>query len=385
MHAGQKKVRKVFFLIPSLTGGGAERVMLHLLKHLDRSKYCPVLLLFKRKGEFMQELPDNIEVRILREGEGRYIGSVQMVYALSRLIRQENPSLLLSFTWYANAIALIATKLISRSVRLIVSERTSLVTYGPRINNLLRITVIRFLYPLADMVITPSRGIADELVCSGYLSSDTLTVIPNPIDLKALQELSRHEVEHPWFSSDTPIIIGVGRMSKEKGFDLLIRAISLLVRKGTSCRLILLGDGEERPFLESLTKELGITMSVFFLGFQQNPFKYISRSTVFVLPSLQEGFPNALLEALALGIPSVATRCSNGPEEILDEGECGVLVPPADASALADAIGKLCADKGLREKFAVSGEKRSKEFAVADIVKRFEDAIEKVCAGSAVK
>ena len=157
----------------------------------------------------------------------------------------------------------------------------------------------------------------------------------------------------------------------------------MLAGEGIQCKLIILGEGKEKENLLKLVEKLGLNDRVSFEGFQENPYKYLARSTVFVLSSLYEGFPNVLLEAMALGIPSVATRCPTGPDEIITEGVDGVLIPPADEKAIADAIKKLLLDEDLRKRLSEAGKRRIQDFAVEKIVKQYEDAIESVCAESA--
>jgi len=149
---------------------------------------------------------------------------------------------------------------------------------------------------------------------------------------------SRENVVHPWFADNSsPLIISVGRLSEEKDHLLLLRAFQK-IRKECSAKLAFIGDGGLRCFLEDIVTEFGLEKDVCFLGFVENPYKYIARSNLFVLSSKSEGLPTVLIEALALGVPVVSTDCPSGPREILMNGALGVLVPVGDMEALADAM-----------------------------------------------
>jgi len=377
-------LKKVFFIVPSLTGGGAERVILHLLKNIDRSSFEPGLIVFEKKGDFVEKLPSDIKVTVLK---GRWtkhgLFKPFIIFKLARVLEVEMPEAVVSFLWYPNLVTLWAKILSRTKASVIISERTSTPVYDGLFVNLLRSLAIRFFYPKADRIILPSAVLADNLVRLNSLLRGKMSVIHNPVDMTVIFQSARAEVEPAWYLNSKNVIIGIGRLSSEKGFPHLIKAVSLCHREGIDCRLVILGEGAERKTLENLVRELQLKSIVALPGFKDNPYKHLARSTVFVLSSLYEGFPNVLLEALALGVPSVATRCPTGPDEIITDGVNGILVPPADEKALAGAIKKVLSDEELRKRLSEAGRKRAEDFAVEKIVKQYEDAIESVCAGSA--
>ncbi len=385
MYAGQEDVKKLIFIIPTLGGGGAERVFLHILKNLDRSKFSPSVVLFEKTGDLLPELPVEIKVKILKEHDETYrmYGTVFIKLALrfSRFIKQERPDVIVSFMWYTNFVTLIA-KMVSRiSSKVIVSERYGFaVSFEGRIAEFLRRMIIRFFYPMADSIIVNSAAMGQQLKDTFHVQANKIATIYNPVDISKIRSLSEEEVDHPWFDQPLPIIISIGRVTRQKGFDQLIKAVKTLHDEGTACRLVILGKGPEDGNLKKLYSALGISDRVLFLGFQQNPYRYLARATIFVLSSFYEGFPNVLLEAIALGIPSVATQCPTGPDEIITDGMDGLLVPPGDHVALAEAIRKLLQDNSMRWQFSEAGKRRAQDFEVKDIVRQYEKAIEKVCA-----
>lgn len=391
MYAGQKKMKKVFFLIPTLGGGGAERVMFYLLKSVDRSKFIPSLILFERDGELLLQLPSDINIMVLKSDKNilwRIWGFTWFILAsrFSLLAKTEKPDVVVSFMWYANLIALMA-RLFSRiDYRVIVSERYGLtVSYEGKLIEFLRRIIIHFIYPRSDSIIVNSKEMGRQLIQKFGIPQNKVAIIYNPIDICRVTEFSKEKVDRLWHKEKIPIIIGIGRLTPQKGFSYLIKTIHKVSEEGVPCSLIILGQGKEERELKNLVIELEMESKIFFLGFQQNPYKYLAHSSIFILSSLYEGFPNVLLEALALGKPCIATRCPTGPDEIITDEVDGLLIPPADEDALAVAIKRLLVDEELRKKLGEAGRRRAEDFKVDKIVKQYEDVIQRVCAGSAAK
>jgi glycosyltransferase involved in cell wall biosynthesis len=375
------KIRIIFFIC-DLGGGGAERVVLNILRTIDRNRFEPILYLFTRGGSLLPMVPPDIEIYSFDEFKIPKLYGIRFIIFFKKFVnhmRKLNPNIMLSFMWYPNAIAIIAGKLYGRGVRTIASERTSTSAYSSRLDDFLRSSVIKYLYPRADLIVSPSLGIANALTSKGVCNKN-IKVIHNPVDISLIQDQAKEYVANPWFNGNSNTLLGVGRLGNEKGFDYLLKAISILKKDHIDCKLVLVGEGKERLSLEKLIAELGVQDVVQLVGFQENPYKYLARATVFVLSSLYEGFPNVLLEAMALGIPSVASRCPTGPEEIITDGVDGLLVPPADAEALAKAIRRLLLDESLRKRLGEAGRKRAEDFAAEKIVKQYEDVIEQTCA-----
>jgi glycosyltransferase involved in cell wall biosynthesis len=200
---------------------------------------------------------------------------------------------------------------------------------------------IRQLYTRADTVISVSHGVAEDFLGLTNTPKDKICVAPNPTIPDNIYDLSQKTIAHPWFQDKTcPIIIGLGRFTKRKDFVTLIKAFAL-VRLGRSCRLVLVGDGQERDAYVSLGQELGIYDDIYLPGYTNNPYAYMAKADVLALTSkAAEGSPNVLKEAMALGLPVVSTDCPSGPREILHNGQLGQLVPMQDPQSLAAAIEK---------------------------------------------
>jgi glycosyltransferase involved in cell wall biosynthesis len=167
----------------------------------------------------------------------------------------------------------------------------------------------------------------------------------------------------PAWLPTSPFIVGVGRLTRQKGFDVLIRAFETLSRRRPEWQLVILGEGEERAALESLVTDLGLQGRVLLPGPVASPGAVLSAARLFVLASRYEGFPNVLLEAMALGVACIATDCDSGPREIVPAGVDGVLVGVDDVEALASAMAALVDDVALRERVARAGRSAAQRFA----------------------
>jgi len=177
----------------------------------------------------------------------------------------------------------------------------------------------------------------------------------NPTFEPGILIAAREPLEHPFFEiGSPPVIISVGRLSAEKDHATLVRAFAR-VRAQIRCRLILVGEGPERKPLTALADELGVADDFALTGFESNPYRYLGRAQLFVLSSLWEGLPNALIEAVALDVPCVSTACLSGPREILLDGRGGLLVPVGDDEAMAVAIRRSLEDRiGTRERLSIA-------------------------------
>lgn len=322
--------------LPSLTGGGAERIMVTLANEVAQKGYAVDLVVALAEGPFLEDVSPKVRVVDLKSK--RVLTSLP---GLVRYLRRERPKSMLSAMNHANVIAVFARILAGRETRLLVSEHNTL--SFPRTDKDpwqagIVLSLIGRTYPWADGVIAVSEGVRDDLVRLYALSPDKVHAIHNPIVTKELPEKAREPVDHPWFQEDAPpVILGVGRLTEQKGFATLIRALRR-VRQHTECRLVILGEGELRDELQALIDELGLREHVLLPGFVKNPFAWMAHADLFVLSSGWEGFGNVLVEAMACGTPVVSTDCLSGPSEILENGKWGHLVPVGDPEGMALAI-----------------------------------------------
>jgi glycosyltransferase involved in cell wall biosynthesis len=240
-------------------------------------------------------------------------------------------------------------------------------------------------YPRLEKVIFVSSDAAASTEEVVTLDASRVEVIPNSLDPLAVETVQRtcQTWDHPFPAK--PVVMAVGRLNPEKGFDLLIRAHRRLRDMGVEHSLVILGEGPLRAELTELVKELRVADSVIMPGFFPNPYTALKQATLCVLSSHFEGCPSVLLEALALGVPIVATRCFSGPREILDEGKYGMLVPPNDEAALTEAIGKLLNDPARRKQLRLAGLERIRQYFPANIAPRWDRLFTEILAGGGSK
>ena len=328
------------------------------------------MLVAQREGPFLPAPSDRIRVFDLRAG--RVAASVA---PLARYLRRQLPSAMLSALPHANVTAILARGLsASRSTRLVISEHaTASLVAANAVRHRARFLpyFMRQLYPRASAVVAVSDGVAEDLAHFLGLDRARITRIYNPIFLPASVARAEGVTPHPWFEpGQPPVLIGAGRLTAQKDFETLMRAFAL-VRSVRSARLLILGQGEQRPQLLALADRLGVGADVALPGFVADLYTYLERASVFVLSSRWEGFGNVLVEAMACGIPVVSTDCPSGPREILEGGRHGLLVPVADPPALARAI-ECQLDRPMRD--SVAG--RARDFSVEIALDAYEKVLE---------
>jgi len=357
--------RKIAIFSPSLRGGGVERNAVNLAHGFVDRGYPVHLVLSCAEGPFLTEVDDRVDLVDLKAS--------RVLFSLPRLaayLRKARPAVLLSGMAHANFAAILARQMALVPCRLVASVHTCFSVGGGYTEKWLdrnTARIGRILYPRADQIIAVSQGVADDLAESSSLDPGTITVIPNPVVMPDPLGMADVVPDHPFVKADDPpLLVGVGRLSPEKGFDVLIKAHSLLLAR-SRIGLLILGEGAERPRLEALVKELGSGDFVDLPGFVDSPLAYIARAAALVMPSRIEGFGNALVEAMACGVPVVATECSGGPTEILAGGRFGPLVTPDDPSALARAIEQVMQDPVASSVL----QERAREFAVDQVVARY--------------
>ena len=322
--------------MPSLRGGGAERIMVDLANAFAHRGFNVDLVIVECKGPYLKYVSKH--VRIVDLGCSRVILSLP---ALVNYIRKERPQAILSALKHANIVAVLAKKIARGGSRLVVSER-NLLTLSSHRSKLKRDRLLplfmRYTYPMADGIVAVSKGVADDLSTSIGLPHKRIKVIYNPIDAKQIEKLSRLPAIHPWFESGQyQVIISMGRLTAQKDFRTLIRAFAK-IKEQRSVRLIILGEGELRSELKNLCMHLGVDDKVDFPGFMDNPYSWIRNAALFVLSSAWEGLPGALIQAMACGTRVVSTDCPSGPAEILENGRWGRLVSVGDVETMANAM-----------------------------------------------
>jgi glycosyltransferase involved in cell wall biosynthesis len=361
-------VRKVLLFLPSLDGGGAERVFVELANAFSSAGVPVDLALVRASGPYLSELAPS--VRVVDLGAP---GVLRSLPRLARHLRTERPEAMLSALEHANVVAVLARHIGRRQTRCVVSTRSvlSMLKYETGSLSAWRVTqTSRLAYPFADAVIANSEGVAADLVRFLRVPRERIHVIHNPLSLEWIERLSHESAAGAGIgTAGAPLILSVGRLSGLKDFPTLLRAFAL-ARRTHACRLAILGEGPDRQRLEALARGLGVGGEVLFPGFIANPFAWMRGAAVFVSSSISEGCPNALMQALACGTRVVGTDCLGGSREILEDGRWGRLVPVGDAAAMAGAI-----TAALDATDKVDARRRVADFSLEKIARRYLEVL----------
>ena len=358
--------------IPTLNGGGAERVMSTVANYWAEHGHEVHLVTHDR--------PENdfypLDGRVIRHGfdiskPPRHVldtfrHNIQRITLPRRCLKDIRPDAVISFTMRMNVQNLLA--LCGTDIPVIVSERNNPVAQRqPHPFELLR----RYLYPGASALVVQTE--AARAWALGFMPHEKVHVIPNPLSM-----------EHDPGGKDMPgpehrfVVCSAGRLIPSKGFDLLIQAFHIAARDKREWSLLILGEGEDRPRLEGITSELGMQDRVHMPGRVKNPFAFMESSSLFVLSSRHEGFPNALIEAMALGLPVISTDCPHGPSEIVTDGVDGILVPNGDFQALSSAMEHLMVHEDMRNRLGEHARVSSERFSLDTVMHQWESLLETI-------
>ena len=404
--------RRVTILVPTLKGGGAERKALAIASGLLRRGHEVDLVLGRLTCDYPDEVPGDLRLFYIHRpavdpdslqnldllptvpqplaGETLHARSPRLSLAAALLshsswaqlpmvtssrmprwavriaayLDQERPDALLAMLTPSVAAATMATRLARHRVRIVG-------TLHAKVGSRRWLRRAKRAYPHADATVGVSHGVASELTEVVGVPVSRVHTIYNPVVSDALVRNSDQPAGHPWLDNPGPrVILAAGRLSKQKDFPTLLSSFARL-RERSPARLIVLGKGRLLPELESQAKELRIAEHVDFPGFARNPYAFMAKASLFVLSSRYEGLPTVLIEAMACGCPVVSTDTPFGPDEILEGGRWGELVPVGDARALSEAM--LRALENPRPSEALR--KRAAYFGIDQAVARYEELL----------
>ena len=332
------------------------------------------LILVRASGPYLPDVPDT--VRIVELGtRGVLTGLPKLV----RYLREDHPDAIVSTLPHANIVLVLAARLARAETIAIVREastRSARQFEGAAVKDRMVGVLIRFAYRHADAVVAVSNGVAADLQRRFGIPEYLLHVIYNPVVDDDTDARAAGPLEDAWFAPDAPpVVLSVGRLSPEKDFSTLIRAFATL-RRNREARLVILGEGRERRRLEELIDILQVGSDVRLPGFVADPYPYMARAGVYVLSSIREGLPGALIQAMACGARIVSTDCPSGPAEILLDGELGDLVPMGDAEKMAASIESALDRPKDRARLLARGA----EFSTSRSLRAYTDLIDRLAS-----
>ena len=386
-----KPTKTILVILPSLYGGGAEGVMLTLLEHLDRTRFTPTLLVLSNQGHL------SVRARNLRNlGLSLVVfGSGPKPLSLLRCwihIWTHKPDLILSSMGPVNALLSLVTWALPAKSRLILRE-----TNIPSLLNTIKIRQGKPIYHLINLlyhtsyrwvhrIIAQSLAMKQDLTTTYNIPEWKIVPIPNPIDPNRIAQAKTG----PGFSWPEPCtyeeigetanpirqvrLLALGRLSYEKGFDLLLHRLAEVNHLPFS--LCILGEGPEEPTLRGLIRTYGLEHQVHLLGFVPNPLPALAAAQVFLLPSRSEGFPNVVLESLALGTPVIASLGPGGHQEMIRPGINGYLVDYTKPQALVSVIQQAQALKPLNHQVV---NQFTQTYGITQIMNQYQNLFERTC------
>lgn len=390
--------KKIAFLIPGLSSGGAERVLSTISTNISDNIDQYILTWNAKEVDY----EFNAKIIEINTKNSRYMFAnifvlLKRIISVRKYKKKYDIKTCISHLEGANIVNLLSK----------VNEKTIITVHNFQsderkgVNGIIFKVLIKLLYNKADKIIAVSKLIKDDLINNFNIDKNKIDVIYNPFDIEKITRLSEEEIDKNVREIlGNNYIISVGRLTKQKGQWHLIKAFSELKKSVSDIKLVILGKGEMEIELKELAIKLGLDKDVIFLGFQNNPFKYIKHAKIFALTSLYEGFPMCIVEAMACGTPIISVDCKSGPREILDiKGDyysvCnseieykkyGILCPAfsdkdidfsknisIEERMFFKALNELINNNEMHKKYSKYGKKRAEELDVKEIIGRWND------------
>jgi len=374
---------RICFLNLNLQGGGAERQLVQLVRHWPRNNHHLRVVLLERKGVWLDELPINVSSHALafRMPSGslaKILWVLRLVPQLQKFFRENPCDAVLTFLWLPTVVAAIALRRLPNPPLLVWSIQSDLeMDFKLHRDGWLRGCLVRaFLPKRVNHFIAISEGIRRKTQALLGVPADRFTVIPNSVELARITEMAAMPDAVP--PKEAPVrLVSVGRLHPAKGTDVLLHALAKINRQGDDWECYILGDGSERSRLTQLAEAFGLNGRLSFVGYKRNPYAWLRTTDIFVSPSRWETFGIAIVEAMALGLPVIASA-TDGAKDIISDSVNGLLVPVDDASALADAITKLMHNPSLRQRLGEKARQKAQQFDASLIAQRYAELLEQL-------
>ncbi|HUQ86878.1 MAG TPA: glycosyltransferase [Vicinamibacterales bacterium] len=372
--------RKVCFVLPSLNGGGAERAAVQILNGLDPQQWDRSMFLFAREGPYLAEVDPSIAIASADTSSrwGRW-------RALRSFVARERPDVVMAFLSFFSALT--AVRAAHTRAKVVFNLQTPMSAFLTDADYHWRrgwhkaafAAVTRVGYAAADLIIATSQGVARDLTASFGIDPARIRVLANPVDLDRVRAAIGEPIDAAVLPpGDAPLIVAAGRLAEAKNYPLMIDAFAML-RQRIPARLCILGQGELEGGLRQLIQARGLNGSISLAGFQSNPWKYIAQADVFLLTSRYEGFGNVLIEAMACGVPVVATA-SAGTRDIVQAGTDGVLIEAHTPAAICEVLFRLLSDPAQLDHLRGGAIRSTDRFGLPSTVARYDSTMREAIA-----
>lgn len=357
-------IMKIGFFIGGLGTGGAQRVICNLSNYLSQKHSVTIITMSSITSSYkLNENVEHISLEKQSEKSNFIIRNIKRIIRLNQIIKQQDYDIIITFLPITSFIMLLFRKRIK--IPIIVSVRNDpKIEYSSKISNLL----MRLLYPLADGFIFQTEEAKKYFDSIDNITKKNSIILPNPIN--------EDFIEEPFGGERKKVIVSVGRLAEQKNHMLLINAFNKVADKYSDYKLIIYGEGHLRHKLEEKIRELNLEERVKLAGSVKNIKHYIRDASLFILSSDYEGMPNALMEAMALGLPVISTDCPcGGPRFLIKNGINGLLVPTNDCDSMAEAIDKILGDKNFSAALGKQAVRIVEELDPIKIYKQWENYI----------
>jgi len=378
------RMKRILLLNTNLETGGAERQLVYLAQHLDRSQWSITLLLLEGKGPFLQDIPNDVQVISLSKAYptnplGKVIWALRHTFAIRNLLQANAYDVVLTFLWFPTLLVALAVLGKRKRPKLVWSVQGDLVQdFRYKAFSWIRRFLVKTFVPRkVDHYIAISNGVARSVYKTLSPPEGKVNVIHNAIDLQGIKQMAKEKtlVQKPLGSL---WLISVGRLALQKGHKDLISAIAQVKNQlPTQLKLFILGEGPERKNLEALINSVELNHQVELVGLVRNPYVWLKKADLFVFPSRWEPFGIALAEAMALGLPVIATE-TDGAKDMVEPKVDGVLVPIGDIDALSGAILDLARSPERRMILGSNAQKKAQQFDISIIIPEYEQVLKKM-------
>ena len=372
---------KLFILIPSLEKGGIERSMSRLSRGLLDRGWDVSIISEKPSKESISYFDER--VKLLSLGSSFINQNSNIIFSIfknifyyfkiKKYIKKYSPDVLLAVK---NIPVSIFLKIILKNkfkliIREAVNPKYSSITQRSLLSRIFVNNLKKLLYPKADNIIAISEGVKQSLVKNFNLDSSKIQTIYNPSADEKILSLAKEDIDRDLISN-RPLIVSIGRLTKQKNHITLLKAFNK-IHSNIDCNLYIIGEGSERRNLEKFIKNNNIDNKVKLLGYQNNPWKFLSKSNLFVLPSIWEGFGNVIVESMLIGIPVISSDCPSGPREILNNGKSGKLFQVGDYNNLAKIMEEIISSDN--SELINYAKLRSKDFTIEKITQEYQKVL----------
>jgi len=326
------KKTNILFFLPGLYGGGAEKVTVNILRKLNKDQYDLHLVLTEKKGQYLDLIPNYVKIYDL--GVSRTIFSI---LKLRHKILEIRPDIVFSTLFRTHVVLNFALFGMKNKPKVILRSPNSpkLIIENKQISPFMKMMLDKA-YRDAELIIAQTPEMKNEIIKYHHIEENKITVLLNPIDTDLIDEKIK-DIQNP-FDKEYVNVVAAGRLTYQKGFDVLIEAFKEVIEKNNNFRLYIIGDGDDNSKLEHLIEKYHLGKYITLLGFQDNPYKYFYYSDLYVLSSRWEGLPNTVLENLYLKKPIIATRCIPFMDHLIKDGKNGILVSTENYKTLCSAI-----------------------------------------------